>query len=474
MQALFRGGDILAVLLAAVLAQLVFGDPATWLDGLKPVVMLELPLVFSFAASARGLYRDEAAMMHDLPAGGVLGAWLQTCGLMALLPLLLEIVSPGTMTAMMDDLKSILNERASLIFLLFSAPALVLVCRACLMVLSRRTGLRARAASRAIVFGIDPEARRLVRALAQHDTSGLAVVGFAVMPDQAAPARLDGLPVLSLGDTAAAQVCALHADCVLLSWRMPDGVAMEEVTRLLAPLPVGLKLVPDLPLHGIPIQQLETRSLVPMAVICAPPPPLWARVMKRAEDLVLAPICLLLLMPLLLATAVAIKLDSPGPVLFRQRRIGIGERHFTMLKFRTMHHSCADADGRMQTVRNDPRVTRVGAFLRRWNIDELPQLLNVILGDMSLVGPRPHALQTCAAGLPFEQAVAIYSARHRVRPGMTGWAQVNGWRGQTDTLEKLQRRVEHDLWYITNSTIGLDLLILMRTVLAMARGRNAY
>lgn len=436
--------------------------------------MVGLALLFSFVANARGLYNDEIAMFHDLPAGAVFGAWLQTCGLMALLPFLVDIASPGIVGVVFGDLNATLSERNGLILLLFLAPALVLVTRTGLMALCRHTGLRARAASRALIFGSDNEARRLASTLARNEAAGMAIVGFIVMPGQAAPAMLDGLPVLVLDDAASAGVERLHADCVLLSWRMSQGVALEEVTRLLAPLPIALKLVPDLALHGMPMQQIDTRSQVPMVVICAPPPPIWARTLKRIEDLILAPLLLLLLMPVLIATAIAIKLDSPGPIFFLQRRVGVGERQFTMLKFRTMYHDCADAAGCVQTTRNDPRVTRVGAILRRLNIDELPQLVNVIFGDMSLVGPRPHALQTHVGGLRFEQAVAIYSARHRIRPGMTGWAQVNGWRGETDTLEKLQRRVEHDLWYIHNSTIGLDLLILIRTILAMARGRNAY
>ncbi len=470
MQALFRCGDAAAVVLAFVLAQMIAGDPASLLEDNRVLVMLGLAGAFSFVANTRGLYRDEAALMHDLPAGGVIGAWLQACGLVALLPLLLDTASPS----ILGTLDAVLRERASLAVLLFLAPALILVCRAGLMAMCQRTGLRARAASRALIFGCDDHARQLARSLAQDIASGLAVVGFAVMPSHRAPEQMDGLPVVSLDDAAAARFCALHADCVLLSWRMSGAATLEEVTRLLAPLPVALKLVPDLALQGIPMQQLDTRAPVPLVVVCAPPPPLWARAIKRAEDLLLAPLLLLLLMPVLLATAVAIKLESPGPVLFRQRRVGAGERHFTVLKFRTMHHACSDAGGSLQTVRHDPRVTRVGLLLRRSNIDELPQLVNVILGDMSLVGPRPHALQTRAAGLAFQDAVAIYSARHRVRPGMTGWAQVNGWRGETDTLDKLQRRVEHDLWYINHWTVGLDLLILLRTCVAMARGRNAY
>ncbi len=178
-------------------------------------------------------------------------------------------------------------------------------------------------------------------------------------------------------------------------------------------------------------------------------------------------------LPMLLI-ALAIRLDSPGPILFRQPRTGRHERSFEMLKFRTMRHELQDLDVRQQTTRDDQRVTRLGAMLRRTSLDELPQLFNVLRGDMALVGPRPHAPGTRAAGRLFHDVVPYYAARHRVRPGLTGLAQVRGLRGETDTEEKLVRRVQSDLEYIERWSVALDLLIVLRTAVAVLRMKNAY
>jgi lipopolysaccharide/colanic/teichoic acid biosynthesis glycosyltransferase len=167
--------------------------------------------------------------------------------------------------------------------------------------------------------------------------------------------------------------------------------------------------------------------------------------LKLIEDRAIALAALAFLAPLMLSIAVAIKLDSRGPVLFKQRRFGFNDRPIEVWKFRTMRSDCADADCRLQTTRRDPRVTRLGRFLRKSSLDELPQLFNVLKGEMSIVGPRPHAVATKAEGRLFQDVVDRYAARHRVKPGITGWAQVNGWRGETDTIEKVQKRVEYDL-----------------------------
>lgn len=191
---------------------------------------------------------------------------------------------------------------------------------------------------------------------------------------------------------------------------------------------------------------------------------------KRVVDIVGASVGLVALLPLLIITAIAIKLDSPGPVLFRQRRCGFNGREFYILKFRTMS---VLEDGRSvcQATRGDRRVTRVGKWLRRTSIDELPQLWNVLSGTMSLVGPRPHAL---AHDNEFDKAARHYAVRHHVKPGLTGWAQVNGCRGPTPTVADIRRRVEFDLWYIDNWNLRLDCSIMVRTVIEVLRGRNAY
>lgn len=200
----------------------------------------------------------------------------------------------------------------------------------------------------------------------------------------------------------------------------------------------------------------------------------WQAAVKRGLDIAIALLTLALFaIPLLLA-ALAIKLDSPGPVLFRQRRIGLHNRSFELWKLRTMYHRPLDGGPLRQATRNDPRVTRVGACLRRVSLDEFPQFVQVLRGDMSLVGPRPHAPGTCAAGVPFEQLSDRYAQRHRVRPGMTGLAQVRGWRGETDTPDKLLRRLDSDLEYIASWSLRLDFVVLLRTAACVLSMRNAW
>ncbi len=200
----------------------------------------------------------------------------------------------------------------------------------------------------------------------------------------------------------------------------------------------------------------------------------WRIIVKRGMDIVVSLLFLAVQIPPLLLAAIAIKLDSPGPILFRQRRIGLHGRPFELLKFRTMH--CQPPDpGRLEQARpRDPRVTRVGAVLRHTSFDELPQLWNVLRGEMSLVGPRPHAPGTCAGARLFEEVSDHYPLRHRVRPGITGLAQVRGWRGQTETEEKLLRRLDSDLEYVAEWSLWLDCVILARTVATVLRMRNAY
>ena len=206
------------------------------------------------------------------------------------------------------------------------------------------------------------------------------------------------------------------------------------------------------------------------------PPPLtqWAIVQKAAFDRIMAAVMLLALLPVLAATALAIRIDSPGPVFFRQPRVGYNNRMFRMFKFRSMFVSMSDIHATRQTSRDDPRVTPVGRVIRKYSLDELPQLINVLLGDMSLVGPRPHATNTRAEGLSLEEAEASYTVRHRVRPGITGWAQVNGSRGELRTAAQVRARVAHDLYYIENWSLWLDLRIIMLTAMKEIRSKSAF
>jgi exopolysaccharide biosynthesis polyprenyl glycosylphosphotransferase len=201
----------------------------------------------------------------------------------------------------------------------------------------------------------------------------------------------------------------------------------------------------------------------------------WDLVMKWVFDKIVGSLMLILLSPVLLLTALAVKLDSPGPVLFRQKRFGFNNDLVEVFKFRSMYVDKLDQGAAKLVTKGDPRVTRVGRFIRKTSLDELPQLLNVVFfGNLSLVGPRPHALQAKAADRLYDQVVDGYFARHRVKPGITGWAQIHGWRGETDTQDKIQKRVEHDLYYIENWSLLLDLLIILKTPASLLGDKNAY
>jgi Undecaprenyl-phosphate glucose phosphotransferase len=260
----------------------------------------------------------------------------------------------------------------------------------------------------------------------------------------------------------------------------PDDIlilANQDNLPQIASLVVSLSEIPA-GFHVIPVEAadvlasariIEFGSLITMQVL-RPPLSDIQKIAKRVFDVAVSTISLAVLSPLLLLVAIGIKLDSRGPVLFRQTRHGYNNEVIRVFKFRTMTN-LEDGDDFVQAARNDSRVTRFGATLRRTNIDELPQLINVLRGEMSIVGPRPHAT---SHNKMFEGKISIFSRRHVVKPGITGWAQVNGYRGATDTLEKMRRRVEHDLWYIDNWSFWLDIRIMIMTVFSKTAYINAY
>ncbi len=253
-----------------------------------------------------------------------------------------------------------------------------------------------------------------------------------------------------------------------------SAAAYEDIDGLMVKLgtiPTNVRLCPLVPSLAVAPREASLLFGHPVLTVCRRPLGDWARVAKRIEDLVLSGIGIVLVSPVLLAVAVLVKLDSPGPILFRQLRLGFNNNVITVYKFRSMTDQPASDGEVVQAKPGDMRVTRVGRIIRRTSLDELPQLFNVLRGDMSLVGPRPHAL---AHNDQYAALIDGYLGRHRVQPGMTGWAQVNGLRGETDTLDKMQRRVEHDLAYTDDWSLALDLKILAMTVVTTLFDRNAY
>ena len=262
----------------------------------------------------------------------------------------------------------------------------------------------------------------------------------------------------------------LQPDAILLVMPWHDTDTIDRCAEVLRQLPAEVHLGPEHILDRFEHVQLLKIGPISSLQLRRMPLSRLELMEKRAFDLLFASTALLLLTPLLILTAVLIKLDSGGPVFFLQRRFGFNQMQFQIIKFRSMR-ICEDGPDVRQATKDDPRVTRVGRWLRRYNMDEVPQLLNVIKGEMSLVGPRPHAL---SHDREFEQRISTYACRHNVKPGITGWAQIPGLRGETDTDDKMRARVEHDLYYIDNWSVWLDLQILVRTVISRASYRNAY
>lgn len=329
--------------------------------------------------------------------------------------------------------------------------------------------------SRAVIFGAGEQGQRLATYIRGNDRLTISLLGFFDdRRDGRVPVVVDDLPVFGSSDDLVAAIREGLIDQVIVALPWSAEERIREVVAKLALTPVRIRLAPDLASFAFAHRPLVLLGDLPVLTLFERPISGTDAIVKRAEDLVLTLAILAVIWPILVLTAIAIRLDSPGPIFFRQPREGFNNRLFDVLKFRSMTHDSCETDGIRQATRGDKRVTRVGAFIRRTSIDELPQLLNVLKGDMSLVGPRPHAPSTRAGGRLFHEVVQTYAARHKVKPGMTGWAQVCGFRGETDTEDKLKKRVEHDLHYIENWSVGFDLYILFRTVFAVLAPKNAF
>jgi Undecaprenyl-phosphate glucose phosphotransferase len=326
------------------------------------------------------------------------------------------------------------------------------------------------AAQRVFLIGRDEDINTFLRRYHPWDV-GLQTVGtarFTPLPENAPPAlrrRTLETDLKQAIDTAR----ALAPDAVFVIAPWSDDATIDRCVEQLLTIPVEIHLGPERILDRFDHVRISKFGSMTTLQLTRAPLSALEILEKRIFDLIVAAAGLIVLAPALVLVALLIKLDSPGPVFFLQRRYGFNQQMFRIIKFRTMT-TLEDGEVVRQACRNDRRITRIGCWLRRWNIDELPQLINVLRGDMSLVGPRPHAL---SHDREYEQRVSLYARRHNVKPGITGWAQVNGLRGEIDSDVKLRERVECDLFYIDNWSMLLDIKILLYTVFSRDAYRNA-
>ncbi len=350
-------------------------------------------------------------------------------------------------------------------------PLLMLLGQLVLRLSMRQSLLAGINRKKAVIVGMGELGIRLAREIQASPYLGIDAQGFF---DDRSPGRLGTLaaplPLLGRIDSLTGYASETGVDIIYITLPMTTQPRILKLLDDLRDTTVSINFVPDIFITDLIQGHVDSINGIPVVGVCDTPFHGVNGIVKRGSDIVLSILILLLISPLMLAIAVGIKLSSPGPVLFVQRRYGLDGKDILVYKFRSMT-VCEDGDQIRQATRNDKRITRLGAFLRKTSLDELPQFLNVLQGRMSIVGPRPHAV---AHNEMYRKLIKGYMVRHKVKPGITGWAQVNGHRGETTQLEKMEARIEFDLDYLRNWTLKLDLAIIARTVFVVVSDKHAY
>lgn len=460
------GGIVRAVELAAIVAIGVAAflayvpDPEATLSSYAAVTVVGAVLTLAYGQALDG-YALGAGRHFVATLARILVAWAGVLATLTLFAFFLKI-----------------GEAYSRIWMLiwFGTTAVFFIAeRIVLASLLRRWSTSHQLERRAVIVGGGQAAGDLIAALEAEKNSDIRICGvFDDRSDDRSPPIVGGYPKLGTVAELVEFGRMTQLDMLIVTLPITAERRVLELLKKLWVLPVDIRLSTHANKLKFRPRSYSYVGTVPFLDVIDKPLADWDRVAKRTFDLVFGTLALLALSPVIIATAIAIKLDSRGPVFFRQKRYGFNNELIDVWKFRSMYVDQADQAAARLVTKGDPRVTRVGRFIRKASIDELPQLFNVLAGSLSLVGPRPHALAAKAEDRLYEQVVDSYFARHRVKPGVTGWAQINGWRGETDTSDKIQRRVECDLYYIENWSLSLDLYILFATPFRLLDTENAY
>ncbi len=328
---------------------------------------------------------------------------------------------------------------------------------------------------RAVIVGGGEPAKELIRMLEQQADNDIRICGiFDDRGEKRSPIMVAGYPKLGTVSELVEFVRMTRIDMLIIALPLSAEARIFELLKKLWVLPVDIRLAAHANRLRFRPRAYSHVGDVPMLDIFKKPIRDWDSVAKRAFDIFFTIVALCLLWPIMVATAIAVKMTSEGPVFFMQKRHGFNNEVINVFKFRSMYTSMSDPSAKAAVTKGDPRVTRVGRFIRKTSIDELPQLFNVLKGELSLVGPRPHAVLAQAHDRAFADIVDGYFARHRVKPGVTGWAQINGWRGEVDNDDKIKFRTAYDLYYIENWSLWFDLKILFLTPIRLLNTENAY
>ena len=426
-----------------------------------PVVILLASTMVIVVSDINGNYRLPALRQPFMSVGRTALIWSGTLAL---------IVFVGFFLKVADEFS-----RVWVASWFLSGLALVFTTRLVTARLVRRWARNGRMERRAVIVGGGEEAERLILSIEQQPYNDIRICGtFDDRSDDRSPPVVAGYPKLGNISELIDFARIARIDMLIVSLPVTAESRVLSLMKKLWVLPVDIRLSAHASSLRYRPRTYSYVGSVPMLDIADKPITDWDSVVKRAFDVVFSLIGIVLFLPVMLAAAVAIKLDSKGPVLFRQKRLGFNNQVIEIYKFRSMYVEQCDPSARNAVTKDDPRVTRVGRFIRKTSIDELPQFFNVLKGELSLVGPRPHAVSGQTHHRLYHDVVDGYFARHRVKPGVTGWAQINGWRGEIDSDEKIRLRTEFDLHYIENWSLWLDLKILLLTPIRLLDTENAY
>lgn len=452
---------------AATLATLGFALAVAWIglsetfeDSRYIAAILVTTLAATLAAQRLDLYRPSALQAPLRSAPRLLVAWTTAMGLLVAAVFLLKTGPEFS--------------RGWLLLWHVAGFAAAVSFRYAVSRVIDHWAQEGRLVRRAVIFGAGEAGEGVIAAL---EGAGSDVRICGVFDDRSGErlgASASGYPLLGNIDELIAFCRTTSIDLLIVTLPITAERRLLEILKKLWVLPVDVRLAAHASKLRFHPRAYSFVGQVPVIDLFDRPLSDWDNLVKATFDKVIAALAIVALSPVMLLTALAIRLDSKGPVLFRQKRLGFNNELVEVYKFRSMYVDQSDANAARLATKDDPRVTKVGRFIRKTSLDELPQLFNVLIGTLSLVGPRPHALQAKAANRLYHEVVDGYFARHKVKPGITGWAQINGWRGETDTAEKLEQRVAHDLYYIENWSLLLDAYILFKTPFALLKTENAY
>ena len=450
------------VMLVGLAIYLVYAFPLHGFEWQYPLAIVAIAVIATLAFQAADIYQVQAFRGYEKQYFRLASAW----SIVFLIVIGISFFAKA-------------GEQFSRVWLgsFYVVGLIVLILfRRALFLMVRRWTQQGRLARRAVIVGADEKGAALINALMAQRNSDIRIVGaFDDRGDERAATAVSGLPKLGAVDDLVEFARKTRVDLVIFSLPISAEARILQMLKKLWVLPLDIRLAAHAAKLRFRPRAYSYIGNIPVLDVLDKPITDWDVVMKWLFDKIIGGLILIAAAPVMLITAIAIKLDSRGPVLFKQKRYGFNNELIEVYKFRSMYVDKCDATASQLVQKGDPRVTRVGRFIRKTSIDELPQLFNVVFkGNLSLVGPRPHAVHAKAENRVYDEAVDGYFARHRVKPGITGWAQINGWRGETDTQEKIQRRVECDLYYIENWSVLFDLYILAKTPFALAKTENAY